>query len=64
MKSLLALCVLVLSGCASSPYPTTSDRSAFLLKDPQRHGYKDYDPCIRCGESWTFLNIDQTQHLK
>jgi len=19
------------------------------------YGYKSYDPCIRCGEGWTFL---------
>lgn len=64
MRSLLLLGVFVLGGCASSPYPTTSDPTVFKLKSPHRHGYESYDPCIRCGEGWTFLNIDQTQHLK
>mgnify|MGYP000002665799 CR=1 FL=1 len=60
----LVVAMSLLAGCASSPYPTTRDSAAFKLKNPHRHGYTDYDPCIRCGEGWIFLNIDDTAHLK
>jgi hypothetical protein len=39
MKWLLLSLVVLTSGCS------------VLLGDP-RYGYKDYDPCIRCGEKW------------
>ena len=25
------------------------------LNQSKTYGYKSYDPCIRCGEGWTFL---------
>jgi uncharacterized protein YceK len=39
------LVVLLLSGCASTG-------STEWLTKSSRAGYKDYDPCIRCGEKW------------
>jgi hypothetical protein len=26
-----------------------------LIQNPYTHGYKTYDPCIRCGEGWSFI---------
>lgn len=36
----LIVAISVLSGCVSNPHT---------------YGYKDYDPCVRCGEGWIFL---------
>ena len=62
MRVCLLLSVLVLSGCASSPYPRTSTITE--VDSTHRYGYRSYDPCIRCGEGWIFLNLDDTAHLK
>jgi hypothetical protein len=42
MRSILVLAVVVLSGCSSVEW----------LGKTERSGYKDYDPCISCGEKW------------
>lgn len=58
MKSFAIIVVLVLlAGCNTTGEFDTS----YLWDDPQRYGYREYDPCIRCGEGWINLNIDQTQ---
>lgn len=48
--------VTLLTGC-NSLHDINTD---LLYDDPQRYGYREHDPCIRCGEGWIFLNIDQT----
>ena len=63
-KLLLIAATLAVTGCASSPYPNTVSNEWLKLPNPNTYGYKDYDPCIRCGEGWVFLNIDETQALK
>lgn len=49
----LVLAALSLGGCA------TADHSVEVIRDVfgtnQAYGYKEYDPCIRCGEGWIFL---------
>ena len=40
--ALLGLLSVFLSGCLATGQSKT-------------YGYKSYDPCIRCGEGWTFL---------
>lgn len=37
--------VALLSGCSNL---------SWIMYD-ERKGYKDYDPCIRCGEGWIQL---------
>ena len=64
MRSLLLVVALFITGCASSPYEPTQSTSAYQINSPYTHGYTEYDPCIRCGEGWIFLNIDDTAHLK
>lgn len=65
MKKLSVLAIAgMLAGCAASPYPQTTNTEWLKPANPNTYGYKDYDPCIRCGEGWIFLNIDQTQSLK
>jgi Pyruvate/2-oxoacid:ferredoxin oxidoreductase delta subunit len=49
MKLLLLATIIALSGCSS-----TIPKEVFGIKGPA-YGYKDYDPCIRCGEGWTFM---------
>lgn len=44
---LLSLCMLTLTGCASSGQ--MDPRLEWVLKG-ERYGYKDYDVCHRCGE--------------
>ena len=63
-KLLLIAAALAVTGCASSPYPTTASNEWLKPTNPNTYGYTDYDPCIRCGEGWIFLNIDQTKDLK
>lgn len=29
--------------------------SACAFDNHSRAGLRDYDPCVRCGEGWTFL---------
>ena len=41
--ALLGLLSIFLSGCMN------------LTGHSKTYGYKSYDPCIRCGESWIFL---------
>jgi hypothetical protein len=43
MRPILLIAVVLLSGCANIDW----------LGQHQRAGYKDYDPCIKCGEKWT-----------
>jgi hypothetical protein len=47
-KILLVSITLMLAGCASAPEWTG-------LKNPYTIGYKDHDPCIKCGEGWSFI---------
>ena len=42
MRTLIVLALVTLTGCST-------------LDNHSRVGYRDYDPCIRCGEGWTFL---------
>lgn len=61
-NTLLAVAVIALSGCSAAG---SSNSLSWLAPDnPARYGYRSYDPCIRCGEGWIFLNIDETQSLK
>jgi hypothetical protein len=46
MRSLLILAVIALTGCTS--IDTLSVKKYYL-------GYRQYDPCIRCGEKFTQL---------
>jgi len=41
---LMAVIVLTISAC---------------MGPSGRYGYKSYDPCIRCGEGWTFIPHSQ-----
>lgn len=57
MNSLLKLGLLTLivasaTGCSSinSNVPEWTG-----YQDPFTYGYKKHDPCIRCGEGWTFI---------
>lgn len=48
----LALIIIVsigLSGCAATGPEWAGSGNV------NTYGYKSYDPCIRCGEGWTFL---------
>jgi hypothetical protein len=42
MRPILLVAVLLMSGCANTDF----------LGNNVRSGYKDYDPCIKCGEKW------------
>ena len=42
MRSILIITVVLLTGCSSVDW----------LGNSKRAGYKDYDPCIKCGEKW------------
>jgi len=45
---ILLLGASILSGCSSS--------SEWIgIQNPYTVGYKHYDPCIKCGEGWTFI---------
>ena len=52
-----AVLAVLLTGCAGTT--TVVDRLTDY-PNPQRYGLRTDDPCIRCGEGWIFLNIDQT----
>lgn len=43
MRPILLVAVILLTGCANTEW---------LLGNSPRYGYKDYDPCIKCGEKW------------
>ena len=50
MKYLILVTVVIcLNACSSSMPEWIGDQN------PNRYGYKSYDPCFRCGESWIFL---------
>lgn len=53
MKLVLIAGVILLTGCSS------------ILQEPNEVGYRDYDPCIRCGEGWIFLpNPSHSEQLQ
>jgi hypothetical protein len=50
MKSItLLVSMLLITGCSATLPEWTG------YKDPYTYGYKKDDPCIRCGEGWTFV---------
>jgi len=50
-KLFIIVVALSLSACASTnPLPEWTGST-----NVNDYGYKSYDPCIRCGEGWTFL---------
>ena len=52
MKLALFAGIILLTGCSS------------VFQNPNEVGYRDYDPCIRCGEGWIFLpNPSREQQL-
>lgn len=57
MRPILLAAVILLSGCANTEW---------LLGNNPRYGYKDYDPCIRCGEKWEQIPapVHNAQHLR
>jgi uncharacterized protein YceK len=58
--SILALAAL--SGCSTlESVGNHAYESAF--PNPRTYGYASYDPCVRCGEDWIFLNLDETKEL-
>lgn len=58
MMRVLAL-GLLLQGCAVSQAVVDS-----AFPDNTRHGLRDYDPCVRCGESMvTYIHIEEDRHL-
>ena len=48
LASLLVTVTAVTTGCSSLPETITGSGNI-------HYGYRSYDPCIRCGESWTML---------
>jgi hypothetical protein len=60
MKKLVCtlLMLLAVSGCSTAKH---LGETAF--PNPRTYGYTSYDPCIRCGEGWIFLNLDETKGL-
>lgn len=48
----LTVVVASLTGCGtlSNTLPEWTG-----YQDPFTYGYKKHDPCIRCGEGWTFI---------
>jgi hypothetical protein len=42
------LSVSVISGCSNSP-------EWAQIHNPNSYGYKKHDPCITCGEGWSFI---------
>jgi hypothetical protein len=56
------VCCVLLSACSSlTTVGSHVVDSAF--PNPRTYGYASYDPCIRCGEEWIFLNLDETEEL-
>ena len=51
--------ILGISGCATnrvnSTASTGSQESTILAAKKFYYGYRQYDPCIRCGEKWQQL---------
>lgn len=43
MRPILLAAVILLTGCANTEW---------LTGNSPRVGYKEYDPCIKCGEKW------------
>ena len=54
MKTLIVLLALLVSGCASTSTSDTMSIKKYYF------GYKQYDPCIRCGEK--FQQLPNWQH--
>jgi hypothetical protein len=48
LASLLVTATVVTTGCSSLPETVTGVGNTHW-------GYRSYDPCIRCGESWMML---------
>jgi hypothetical protein len=58
MMRIFAL-MLLLQGCAVSQAVVE-----VALPDNTRHGLRDYDPCVRCGESMvTYIHIEEDRDL-
>jgi len=59
-KALLASLLLittVTTGCSSLP-------ETIIGAENNHYGYRHYDPCIRCGESWVVLPNQEMAALK
>jgi len=59
-KALLGLLLgitAITTGCSSLPETITGVGN-------NHYGYKSYDPCIRCGESWVMLPNEEMAALK
>lgn len=55
MRLILAILIIpVITGCANTEWLTKTSR----------YGYKDYDPCIRCGEKWDQIPNEQFEAQK
>jgi len=48
VSSFLIVTALSTTGCSSL-------KDAVVTANKHHYGYTSYDPCIRCGESWTML---------
>jgi len=53
-KILLIPLVFALGACS-----TLQESPVFAPSNT--YGYAPEDPCIRCGEEWVFINVDQTK---
>ena len=53
MRPILLLAAILLTGCATSntEYNVSNPMPEWLGKTA-RSGYKEYDPCFKCGEKW------------
>jgi hypothetical protein len=57
-RSIIAsLLLLAVTACSSLPEP-------IIGVGNQHVGYRHYDPCIRCGESWQVLPNEEMAALK
>jgi hypothetical protein len=55
MKQLIVILTIALTGCASPEF--------YYAVKKQSLGYKPYDPCIRCGETWQQLPNMQNEAI-
>jgi hypothetical protein len=60
---LTCLCAVVLLSACSSLREAGDHAVRSAFPNPRTYGYTSYDPCIRCGEEWVFLNLDETKEL-
>lgn len=53
-----SLVVISLTGCQSTTGSSlVKSASQFIpIQDPYTYGYREGDPCFRCGESWIFVH--------